>query len=421
MFHLHIKGSIDLSNWRKWDKETQCTFFHEYIHFLQDIMTSTGLYNIYVNGEYLSYATNYLYNQPKGMFNRPISSPPDINNVAYNIEMNKFVIAQISLPPNIDNINFKVTGKARTEDNFKNYNGQRINLIKVYIPFSDKGNRYEFKLGSYHISESMAYLAEQIMYGNPPMVPSPNYPYSIVEQLADCYVPQLSKNKQFLFALCDLALNFTHPAKVLIDYLVIVEEKGIQPQWEDTIEEFISNSVIETGDGKRISYIDGIKEIKDLAIDSMNRRFATIDHILLKKWIFAVIETTFEWRKDDPLILSKLISGGPLEENKVFNDFITLIGSPLLSNGKNETFFYNTADIKLSKRKLAHLLAAGSIIRIMKGFNDCLLYDYCKADNRCVNKVCQTKPWKKARFLCACPFGHLWYGWKLHGYFPKTN
>lgn len=71
----------------------------------------------------------------------------------------------------------------------------------------------------------MAYLAEQITYGNPYMAKSPNYPYCIVKQLVDYYIPQLSDNKQFLFALCDLAMNYSHPAKVLVDYLEIIEKR----------------------------------------------------------------------------------------------------------------------------------------------------------------------------------------------------
>lgn len=421
MFHLHIRGSVDLSKWKEWDKETQCTFFHEYIHFLQDIMTSTGLYNIYVNGEYLSYATNHVYKLPKGEFERPITPKQGVDNVAYNIAINKFVNGQIGLPEHVDVNNFKITGKPIVKDNIKNYNGQQINLKKICIPFSDNGNFRLFRLGGYHISESMAYLAEQITYGNPYMAKSPNYPYCIVKQLVDYYIPQLSDNKQFLFALCDLAMNYSHPAKVLVDYLEIIEKKGIYTKWEDIIGDFISNSINVSGNGNTFSYIDGLCEIKNMPIKSLNKRFATIDHYLLRKWINIIIETAFEWRKNDPLILSKLVSGGQLESNNVFNDFITLIGTPLLSNSKNETFFYNSIDKKLTKRKLACITAAGSIMYIMKGFNDCDLYEYCKADNRCVSETCKTKPWKKARFLCACPFGHLWYGWKLKEYFPKIN
>ena len=49
MFHIYIGSDANLKNWQSWDEESLSGFFHEYIHFFQDIMTATGLYNIFVN------------------------------------------------------------------------------------------------------------------------------------------------------------------------------------------------------------------------------------------------------------------------------------------------------------------------------------------------------------------------------------
>lgn len=46
LFHLHVHTKKFFKNLWKWDDETFCTFLHEYIHFLQDVSTVSGLHNI---------------------------------------------------------------------------------------------------------------------------------------------------------------------------------------------------------------------------------------------------------------------------------------------------------------------------------------------------------------------------------------
>ena len=53
LFHIHLAYDVKLDEWKNWPDEVLFTFFHEYIHFLQDLTTTSGLYNIFVLDEYL--------------------------------------------------------------------------------------------------------------------------------------------------------------------------------------------------------------------------------------------------------------------------------------------------------------------------------------------------------------------------------
>ena len=45
---------LDFSKWDSISEHDLTIFFHEYIHFLQDISTVWGVNNIYVYGEYIT-------------------------------------------------------------------------------------------------------------------------------------------------------------------------------------------------------------------------------------------------------------------------------------------------------------------------------------------------------------------------------
>lgn len=84
MFHLHVHTEENFKNWRKWDDETLCTFLHEYIHFLQDVSTVSGLHNIYVMGECLSDRITRIYKMSEKKIKVPLPLVQGPNNVWNN-------------------------------------------------------------------------------------------------------------------------------------------------------------------------------------------------------------------------------------------------------------------------------------------------------------------------------------------------
>lgn len=81
LFYIYLAGKGRLKDIKKWDEEQQCTFLHEYMHYLQDITTTQGLINMYRIGEYLRYVTNVAKDPVKDEIHIPVDP---INAKGYN-------------------------------------------------------------------------------------------------------------------------------------------------------------------------------------------------------------------------------------------------------------------------------------------------------------------------------------------------
>ncbi len=413
MFHLHVHTESNITNWKAWDDETQCTFLHEYIHFLQDISTVMGLYNIYVLGECLADVVNQVYQMNDSEITVPIQLIPSTNNVYNNSIVNKVVAGSFNLPDGVDEDNLMITGKANVIPNIQNMNGKNIDLSKIHVPYQGGGN---FLLGNYHISESMAYIGEKIMYGGRPSViqPSPNYPYDVVRQLAQFYSPKLSNNLPLLFSLCDLSLTFSHAGKILIHFFDQYIKDGCPTDWRAYIVDVISRTNASAVNGVG-SYSKALNEIKDLAIESLDKRFKGVNYDDIRRWYYNIINRIVTCRLNNPLFLVDFIQAGELKKNPVFEQLLKNIGTPVLTNDYHHTYFTDKVHgCHLKKRRAQFLQAAGSITyALLDAEFPCDLRYQCKAEGRCIDRDCVRAPWKHARRINPCPYGHLWYGWKL--------
>ena len=84
-FHINISKN---HSFEKFSNEDFSVFLHEYIHFIQDVTTIYGLNNMYVQSEYIRYATHKVYKSNNRKFNIPII--PNANNEG-NIYLNKAI------------------------------------------------------------------------------------------------------------------------------------------------------------------------------------------------------------------------------------------------------------------------------------------------------------------------------------------
>lgn len=414
MFHLHVNTEFPLDSWQKWEDTTLCTFFHEYIHFIQDISTVMGLHNIYTLGEALSDCVNRIYEMPKGKVQIPMPILPGANNVSNNLTIVESTSGTYGLPEYVDEDTLQITGVATENPNVKNMNGQILDLHEVHVPY----NGGDFLLGSYHISESMAYLAEIIVYGkNSGIVePSPNYPYDVVRQLAYFYDKDLAANYPLLFALCDLSLTFSHPAHALIMFMQQYVDKGSPKDWRLFVSNLVNQCNVIGTDGIN-TYKQGLVKIANYALDSLDKRFNGWNYSDIRQWYHTLIGKIIEMRFNNPLFLTDLVLAGDLKKNNIFHSLLAEIATPILSNDYNNTYIYNNKHFKIKKKRAMLLMAAGSITySLIDGEIPCMLRKYCQADKRCVSKKCVRSPWKKARRISPCPYGYLWFGWKLSQY-----
>lgn len=421
LFHIHLAYDIKLDDWKNWPDEALFTYFHEYIHFLQDLTTTSGLYNIYVLDEVLKYSVNYIYKLPKGAFRVPLHIEDSNNNVLNNYKVRAkttFIDNQLD-KSEMDSL--KVRGRAIVNDHRVNLNGQQINLAEVTVP-TNLGK--VITLTAYEITESMAYLGQKIAYSielaqGKVALSTPNYPYHTVEQLASHYTSPLMHSDEFLFTICDFALMYQHPAKVLVQFLEIVEKNPTVTDYRTAIEHFQTNGLNIDGYGNPVAYEDIGKQAFTCAINGLKTRFTGIENACLRNWFTVVMSRAFTIRQKNPFFLTDMVQMGNARTNPFFEFLMNSLGSPLLSDYNNKTYFYNATKERLDARRLSHLKVAGNILFTLYGHGfDCKLYDFCHASGHCVNDECINNPWTKSKRFCACPYGFLWMGWGLKDYHP---
>ena len=84
-FRLHISTDNSIEDFNTLSDFDFSVFFHEYIHYLQDITTFYGLSNIHATVEYLRFANNFIVKSTAKDFVIPVEpDPTNSDNVLLN-------------------------------------------------------------------------------------------------------------------------------------------------------------------------------------------------------------------------------------------------------------------------------------------------------------------------------------------------
>lgn len=206
-FEIVVDSSATTFDLNEITNQELTVFFHEYIHFLQDIATVYGLNNIYVWSEYLSSVLNRIY-KTKGILNIPFTINDNSDNVNLNKQVSKITFGDdCEAKGEITNI------QINEFELVTNSLLPKIPTVTIVI-----GEDEFFSFGALAIMENMAYIMERIcmpyFYQK-----SPDFPYRVAEKVSDFYVKDFSKNLEMVLALCDMSLQTSNPGKVYVDVM----------------------------------------------------------------------------------------------------------------------------------------------------------------------------------------------------------
>lgn len=409
-FKLEVKSNIRDFNFKSWPANTQSVFFHEYIHFLQDITTIFGLNNIYAIGDYILYTGNEILKKPQGSFQTPIPFTGVFYQSSYLSRLSWGTMPK-------DTNSLIASAKPVHTTIFDRVLNRNIDYYEI-----QNLNGEKFRLGAVHIMESMAYLGQQIAFGAG-QYSSPNTPYNIVEQIAKTFSPEIANDKVFLFGACDYALAYSIPAKALInafDYTTIhIAKFRSNPQ--DILNDLIQAPMSFNNDV--VSFNDAIDEIASAATKALDGRYKGFENYNIRTWYRTVIKRAVAQKKKEPFLLTKIVMGGMPSQNDYFRQIFESIGTPLVANSEHEIIHKCPKKISVRKRELLSLWAYQDYFEIVNlgltKYLGCTLKEYCQ--EMCLihtNEKCK-EPWTKARKFFPCPFGRLWYNNGLKRYRPK--
>lgn len=396
------------------------TFFHEYIHYLQNISSLGGVYemwntfsNLYKTIDDIQKSNAYNIVIPCGFqnddrFDHYYGNMGDMKDNP----ISDFEIVKVSIDYTRPSQNVNIGGNIFYED------------VKVYYKDIEDTEYYDenFHLGAIQISESMAYIMQRCCF---PIVDvgELGYPYNVVEKLANYLCPKLSEKDDlliYLVALCDFSLQFHNPGKIMFKVLLDIEQKNFCPQSPEEIYFYKSDcSICSSCEDvyTHLSYTDNYIEfanaLKNVLIANMS------DVAIYCRYFNEVFDYVTKLRKDRPFFMLDIARSKDVRKEGILFDIIDQIGTPMINFTDDADvvesydiymplgFDYDNDDGQIqfylqSQQRLYRTLCCGE--------TSCGLINVCKecCKNVFDEDICNNEPWKQAQKSEHCPFGYIW-------------
>lgn len=389
------------------------TYFHEYVHFMQDFSTMMGLNNLYVHSEYIHSVVNRIYTQGS-----TFTIPVQIEDNSDMVKLNK-------------HISDLVNGDTEPITTF-NIRGVTIEHSQIFIknPFLpvisssvvETTDGDYFVLGAMAIMESMAYLMEQLCAPND-YEKSPEFPYDSAEKVAQFIAPEIACNKLNLLALCDVSLQTSNPGVFFVEMLkgfhtkrwTINEPKDIY----DILYKELKLRNIQTKE--ELLFIQCFEEKVNQVMDLLKDYIKEIPKVqAYYKWIDNLRSFALDWRINRPYFLLEMASCNDLLKNSQWGELIHKIGSPLICNA-NENYFKMPISIGNNEMDVEYFRAIREIEKLFEhGQIECTMKKWClDSPDSTPNELCATAPWKKNKEERLCPYAFLWKHWNLASREPQ--
>jgi hypothetical protein len=371
-------------------------FFHEYLHFLQDITTTYG----YANSSHVLNLIKSFYQTIKmnqQLHDYDLKIPFDYSNDYYRETNTRLFRTYLQY---YDNQNKKFDKFIINEYTPKIEN---INGFKVQTSIFKFNDNEEIKLGAHAIFESISHILQKECYK---IKDAYVYmPYDLPEKIAESY-SVIFKNKAYLIDLCEYSLMFFNPCEVFMNILTGIKNDNYMPKNTDELYEYMKCQV-NFGNESVESFLE--KEKEEL-ISNINGVFVSELYYGFKKWLFSIIESGYNLKIEKKLIFSKILSYNPTD---FLHDTIIKIGMPPTFNQDGKMFIRNSIFDIDSWVYLAK--AIYSVFEtIMAGKTDCMLKEACLISNELRDKKinitddCNNMPWKKINEEDLCPYCAVW-------------
>lgn len=396
---------------------TAAAFLHEYIHFLQDITTSSGLNNFCYIVDYIK-SINYLYRTEDILYppcNPSSSKIPFLKENALIRDAYSGSKKQITPFSKIEYV------KLINKNVFEKFNA---NLLVIECA-SQNGTKQSYNIGEYAISECMAFNIENHVF--PDVLPAPPvFPYKIVNLIADYYCEGLGNENLKIIAICDACLMFENPGYIL--YLSLnsdQKDEYIRMSAED-IYDNINNLGAKF---YKQNSIDILEEKHRASLQQWSHLFSPDNNFdKIKDYILMMFKKAYEYRKNNPHFILEAVKESEQKQLSQFIKIIEDLGAPLILNEKKDKIVQITPDGE--EIETYYLWVIEQIYKLFTGiskFNEgaykCEMHEFCKSSFEykkmedalsiiTEDYSCIYSPWKRSetgKERCICPFGAYWY------------
>lgn len=408
-FYMELGVEGDFDKILKHPK-SESVFFHEYIHFLQDIFTTYGMNNIrnilLLLRDKISYMQKNEYQElPVNFKSAIVDDYKKQFNFTYGIN-DKDKIEKINI-----NENTKI---AKIHFETKYIENKPLDIY--YLTF--EGIPYEYQIGAVDIMESMAFLLENYSYGKD-TYDSPPLPYKTIDIIIRNLCPDSFPGIEYVAAMCELSLSSGNPMMFFMETIEKFKNIRYKP---DNINDFI-NKVLEDRNIECNGIVyEGANNPYFVIINEVINEFHYIfdndkyfEKILL--WLDTLLGKARDIKNYEKFapITRYFVNENPKEH---FHNLIcNIIGTPIIYMQNNKRGYY--FDVNNATPELFLLRILGNFFNSLYNGSVCMMQEYCREKSRIeetpdiTDNNCITSPSLRIEDNYLCPYAALWKYFKL--------
>lgn len=160
------------------------------------------------------------------------------------------------------------------------------------------------------------------------------------EKVASFYDEEFAKDKLKILALCDMSLMSSNPGTCFVRVMNSIQKKELSFASPEAIYDYFYAKKTTKTTGEETTLIDAFITLQNTVVQCL-KNYLTIDEINTPyyQWIDLVMKFAIEWRKNDMYFLLKMARHNDLVTNNCFGYSISRIGTPLMSNNTQGSYF----------------------------------------------------------------------------------
>jgi len=433
LYYIFIKSNTDFGSLRElweivWDESKEpevrnailrdiSTFFHEYIHFIQDTTTYYGLdtmWNVY--SQVIEALKHYQNISLKGKDHLEID--PDFTPASVQLDNIRKAINGPRTPTNCSNqelSNLRIVKAIQTVSSYL-YETEKAdlnNFLTIGFELPD-GQERQMEFGAICIVETMAHLMQAKFF----YTEHADYPYMSAKLLAQFLVNRKEITDEEILMLCDLSLLSPYPGFTFFELCNYYETNFFEYEnTEHLIEILFANVITKWNPYVRMQSIRkaGLHILSLLSDNSYFR--PTI------QWLESVLEHALKYRLDNHYFILEIYRS-KFPFSIALTNFLQNVGGPEVKNYVGKRWVYSPDEFYKDEDFFPGYLAVLNSIRklFVYGYDHkrCDLYTYCSNSEENpmpTDLYCATEPWIKSNLQETCPYGAYWKYWKLN--FPE--
>jgi hypothetical protein len=391
------------------------TFFHEYIHFLQDISTTHGLLNFIHAVEYLKNANKQVTEAGVAHFETPLKITNNSNWLTNNRLMHIYRGGEN------EGKRVSYLGYKANKEEVETSKGEKIIVPKYLVKCYDHSAQTitTCHFGSKHLKEYMAH-AVQNQYA--PNTIHDDIPYRLVELIVEKEFPRLARNPSLLVALCDASLMDQHPARLFFRTLERMKERPKRSFKEvEAVYSFAFKNFSFANEGKK-------EKVDSVYKDTANRAIGQIQDSLKAdifrpnvQWFEEVLKEAMQLRIEHPIFFTQLVQGSK-KFSPLFYKVVSRLGIPFMTNSDQKGFFLPPEKLKSLNINPYYPKVFQAICETFRGEKKCVLHAFCetRTDKKVTDDNCLNSPWERVNQPELCPYAQMWKTWGLAGLKPSV-